>query len=300
MNKFLGFIVSWCICASVYAWPTKPITLVVPYPAGGTLDQIARNTQRDIESILKVTVNVINIPGAGNMSAINHVLNRENDDHTFVMTMEDLITGPLYLNSTSYKRFIATNILGDVPYALYGNTTKNINKLKEQIKNKAIVNVGNNGVNGGAYLFMNQLSGNLQFNLVPYKGAAPLILDVLGGHVEYGMSSMSAISEQVDSGKIVALAVSGNARSALYPVVPTLKELGFKNTNVKALFGVFTRDDTSKEAIDKMSSTMKLIFANNVWIQNLKTTGMTVTNLSGEEAMLFYNQQVKHFETTKK
>jgi tripartite-type tricarboxylate transporter receptor subunit TctC len=300
MKKILGFIISWLICASVFAWPTKSITLVVPYPAGGTNDQIARNTQRDIESILKVNVTVINIPGAGNMIAINHVLNRDNDDHTFIVTMEDFLTGPLYLNSDSYKKFTSTNIIGVVPYALYGNTTKNTIILKDQIKSNATINVGNNGVNGGAYLFMDHLSGNLKFNPVPYKGAAPLILDVLGGHVEYGMSTLSVISEQVDSGKLVALMVSGNQRSTRYPNVPTMKELGFKNTNVNAFFGVFTRQDTSKEAVDKFSNTMRLIFANNEWIQNLKNNGMLVTNLSGNEAALFYNQQVKHYETSKK
>jgi tripartite-type tricarboxylate transporter receptor subunit TctC len=300
MKKVLGFIISLMVCASVYAWPTKPITLVIPYPAGGTNDQIARNTQRDIESILKVTVNVVNIPGAGNMNAINHVLNRDNDDHTFIISMEDFITGPLYLNSTAHTKFTSTNVIGVVPYVLYGNSTKTVDKLKKQIKAKELVNVGNNGVNGGAYLFMNHMQGGLRFNLVPYKGAAPLILDVIGGHVEYGMSTASAIKEQVDAGKIVPLMISGERRSALYPNVPTMKELGFKNAGVKSWFGVLARQDTSKEALDKFSNTMGLITANNEWMRNLSATGMIVTNLTGDEAAVFYTKQVKHFESTKK
>jgi tripartite-type tricarboxylate transporter receptor subunit TctC len=274
--------------------------LVVPYPAGGVNDQIARMAQPDLESILKVGVNVVNIPGAGNMNAINHVLARENDDHTFIVTMDDFITGPLYLNNNSYKKFVATNIVGVVPYAFYGNSNKNLTTLKQQLKNKQLVNVGNNGVNGGGHLFLSDLTGSLKFNLVPYKGSNPLILDVIAGHVEYGTSTLSAIKEQVDAGKLVPLMVSGDKRSTVYPNVPTMKELGFKNTNVKSWFGIFARQDTSKESVSKMSDTLSLIISNNYKIQNFKSGGMTISNLSGEDANKYYNKQIEHFETTKK
>lgn len=284
------------ISLNAWAWPSKEITLIVPYPPGGVNDQLARFMQSDLESILRVPVNVKNMSGSANAVAIGHVLNKDNDDHTFIISMDDFIAGPLYQGTRSYNNFQPTNIIGTVPYVLFGNTTTSIEKFKKQIKSKQIVNVANNGAFGGAHLWITHLQSTLTVNSIYYKGSSPLLIDVAAGHSEYGVSSLAASYQFVQSGKLTPIMQSGQTRSNIYPSVPTTKELGFTGPDAHTWFAVFTRKDTSPQVIKQFSDTVKLIVANNQKIQEFKTTGMTIVNYSGKDATRFFNQEVVQFE----
>lgn len=287
------------VSTAVLAWPTQPITIVVPYPPGGVNDQIARFMQPDLESILKVPVIIENKPGAANAVAINHVLNHPNDDHTFVISMDDFLLGPMYQNHQTYKEFVSTNIIGTVPYMFYGGKNASLSKFKEQIKNRDTVNVGNNGVNGSAHLWTSGLVSTLKINPIFYKGASPTIADVVAGHAEYGVTSITATNKWMQSGKLTPIMQSSKSRNHLYPMVPTAQELGFKGPTAETWFAVFARKDTNALALKIFSDRARLIIANNVKIQNMRNDGMDLVNLSGIPADTFYKDQITKFEKTK-
>ena len=287
------------ITTTVVAWPTQDITLIVPYPPGGVNDQIARFMQPDLESILRVRVQVLNLPGAANSVAINHVLNKANDDHTFIISMDDFVVGPLYQNSTAYNNFKAVNVIGTVPYLLFGGPNASVENLRQQIQKKSTVNVGNNGINGGAYLWITNLTSPLTVNSIFYKGSTPVLTDVMAGHTEYGVSSIAASYKFVQSGKLIPVMQSGRQRSTTYPTIPTQHELGFRGPDAITWFAVFARRDTSDLAIDKFSKVTRLIISNNTHFQEFKTTGMNVTNLSAKESEAFFKQQIQYFERIK-
>jgi len=291
----LLLLVSTC----ALAWPNKEITLIVPYPPGGVNDQLARIMQPDLESILRVPVQIKNMPGAANGVAINHVLGTANDDHTFIITMDDFVLGPLYQGNRSYTNFKATNIIGTVPYVLFGGQNSSAEHFKQQIKNKQIVNIGNNGINGGAHLWGEQLKSKVRVNPIFYKGSAPLITDVIAGHTEYGISSLTASYQFVQSGKLRPILQSGRTRSVTYPDVPTARESGIKVADAATWFGVFTRRDTSSTATNRMSTVVKLIVANNSKIQEFKTSGMNLNNLTQDLSDQFFVQQIQQFEQQK-
>jgi tripartite-type tricarboxylate transporter receptor subunit TctC len=121
------------ISTAVLAWPTQPITIVVPYPPGGVNDQIARFMQSDLESILKVPVQIENKPGSANAVAMNYVLNKPDNNHTFIVSMDDFIVGPLYKDSKLYQEFKAVNVVGTVPYLLYSGSNGTLANFKKQI-----------------------------------------------------------------------------------------------------------------------------------------------------------------------
>lgn len=291
----LLLLVSTC----VLAWPNKEITLIVPYPPGGVNDQLARIMQPDLESILKVPVQIKNMPGAANGVAINHVLGSTNDDHTFIITMDDFVLGSLYQGNKSYNNFKATNIIGTVPYVLFGGPNSSTDHFKQQIKNKQTVNVGNNGINGGAHLWGDNLTSKVKINPIFYKGSAPLITDVIAGHTEYGISSLAASYQFVQSKKLIPIMQSGKTRSLTYPDVPTANELGIKGADSSTWFGVFTRKDTSANATNRLSNIVKLIVANNSKIQEFKNSGMSLNNLTQDSANQFFVQQIQQFEQQK-
>jgi hypothetical protein len=299
MKLILGILLG-IISTTVLAWPTQPITIVVPYPPGGVNDQIARFMQPDLESILKVPVVIENKPGAANAVAINYVLSKPNNDHTFIVSMDDFIIGPLYKDSKSYEEFRAINTVGTVPYLLYGNSTSTLSNFKKQIKNSNTVNVANNGVNGSAHLWLSNLKSTLKINPIFYKGATPMIADVMGGHTEYGASSIPSSYPMITSGKLIPLMQSGHKRSSTYPNVPTQYELGVKGPPTLTWFAVFTRNTTSDVASKKFAEVTRIIIANNPNIQELKNTGMDIINLGYDESELFFKQEVQKFESNKK
>ena len=298
MKKIIALLLTF-VTATAFAWPTQDITLVVPYPPGGVNDQIARFMQPDLESILRVRVQVLNLPGAANSVAINHVLSKPNDDHTFIITMDDFIVGPLYQNNTSYNNFKAVNVVGTVPYIMFGGPNASIKNLKQQIQKKSTVNIGNNGINGGAYLWITNLKSPLAVNSIFYKGSSPVLTDVMAGHTEYGVSSIAASYKFIQAGKLIPVMQSGRTRSTTYPTVPTQNELGFSGPDAVTWFAIFTRKDTPTVVVNKFSETARLIIANNPRLQEFKTTGMNVTNLGVVESDAFFKQQIQQFETSK-
>jgi len=300
MKKIIFFILTFLLTPlSHAAWPTKEIILIVPYPPGGINDQIARIIQPDLESALKVAVTVQNLPGAANAVAINHVLSKPNDNHTFIVSMDDFVTGPLYQNSKSYSAFKSINVIGTVPYLIFGGKSATSSKFKSQIENGHTVNIGSNGINSGSELWLKNLTSSLKFNTIPYKGGSQLLTDVMAGHSEYGVISITAAYPMIRNGDLTPLVQSGKNRSAVFPLVPTQAELGLSGSPAIAWFSIFTRNDTHDSASKKFSDTVRVIVAENSKFQRLKSTGMDITNLDYTESNLFFQQQIKHFEHNK-
>lgn len=300
MEKIIFFILTvFLTTISHAAWPTREISLIVPYPPGGINDQIARIIQPDLEGIFKIPVTVHNLPGAANAVAINHVMHRPNDNHTFIVSMDDFVTGPLYQNSKSYMAFKSINIVGTVPYLIFGGRSATISKLAKQIENGQIVNIGSNGINSGSELWLKNLASSLKFNTVPYKGGSQLLTDVMAGHAEYGVISITAAYSMIQNGDLTPLVQSGKRRSVAFPEVPTQSELGLSGTPSIAWFSVFTRNDTPDSASEKFSTAVRVIIANNPKIQKFRNTGMDIMNLNYTESHLFFQQQIAHFELNK-
>ncbi len=295
--KKLFFCFLFLFSCAAWSWPNKDITLIVPYPPGGVNDQLARFIQPDLEAVLRVSVNVKNMPGSANSVAIGYVLGKENDNHTFIVTMDDFISGPLYQGSRSYNNFKATNLVGMVPYVLFGSKSATLDKFKKQIADKQVVNVANNGANGGAHLWISNLKSPLVVNSVFYKGSSPVLTDVAAGHSEYGVSSLAASYQFIQSGKLVPIMQSGKNRSATYPMVPTATELGFRGNDSQTWFAIFARRDTTDIALDTFAQTVHKIISTNSRVQEFRNTGMNIVNIFGKDADRFFGQEVVKFET---
>lgn len=271
------------------AWPNKDITLVVPYAPGGVNDSLARLIAPDLESILKVPVQIKNMPGAANAVAVNHILSEKNDNHTFLFTMDDLIIG-----SRNHEQFQPVTIIGTVPFMVVGNSKRSLREFQSQIRNRRNVSVANNGATGSAAFWISRLHTTLNINPIPYKGLAPELTDVLAGQVDYGVASVTGWHPYIQSGKLVPIMVSTN-RISLYPTVPGFRELGFVGPTATTWFGVFARQDTDVEAVKKFSDTVRLIVKNNTKVQDLRNTGLDIVNLDLPASASFINREITRF-----
>jgi tripartite-type tricarboxylate transporter receptor subunit TctC len=229
------------------AWPSKPIRIVLQFPPGGSTDAVARILAQALQASLGQTVLVENRPGADGAIAGDHVARSEPDGHTFFLASNTpMMQVPLLKKNPPYdpvKNFTPVSLVGRYIYVLVTSPTlpaKDVNELLAYAR----ANPGKLGY--GSYSGVTQLMHtNLKMvkadtNLVPYKGEAPTVTDILGNHVQFTFATPASTLGHIKEGKLRAMAVLLPARWSLLPNVPTGAEAGlppFTAGTWAALFG---------------------------------------------------------------
>ena len=228
--------------ALAQAWPSKPVTMIVPFPPGGSTDMIARSVVPKLQDKLGGTFIVDNKPGAGGAVGAVAANNAKPDGYTiFVSSLGPFVIGPHLLKNMGYdpiKDFDyitvavqAPNILAvraDSPYKSLADVLK---YLKANPDKMTFASAGNGTSDHlTAELFWQETATKAIH--VPYKGGSPAMTDLLGGQVDATFMNINTGLPQVKAGKLRALAITSSRRSPLLPDVPTMEELGFKGVTV--------------------------------------------------------------------
>ena len=287
MKKLLTFIVTMLLSLSLWAWPTRPITLIVPYPPGGLVDRFARAIQKDFQDRVAFPVEVQYMPGAAIAVATTHVLNRANDNHTFIIADAGFVVGPALLGTATYQKFLPATVIGESPYILF--TAGTDNRIRQQIKSKDVINVG---IANQGEIWLNNLKSPTPLNLIPYKGLAPMLNDVVPGHTEYGVLAHTGIAPYVKDNQVRPMLVFADQRLPQFPAVPTASELGFSGTYTNNWYAIWTKQDTDQEAVMTMS---RLVQA-TVNSEFRELPGLTVLNHGPKKATEYANREIRIFE----
>ena len=249
--------------ALAQAFPQRPVTLVVPFSAGGITDQIARSMAQTMGESLGQPVIVDNKPGGGGQIAGNVVKQAPADGHTvFIAATEMFAINQNLFSKFSYdplKDFTPITSLISTPMVLVVPASSPINTVTELVQQaktrKNGLSFASQGVGSIGHLlgetFRGQVGG--QFSHVPYKGSAPALQDMMAGQVDMMFDVFSTAGPLVVSKKLKALAVAAPKRSAQYPDVPTLSELGFKGVDADVWFGAVAKAGTPAPAIAKLN-----------------------------------------------
>lgn len=232
--------------AAAQNFPTRSIRLVVPFPPGGNIDITARAIAPGLGELLGQTVVVDNRGGAGGLIGIEIVTKSAPDGHTLALASSGTITvAPSLYTKMPYdpiKDLTAIALLSYVPIVLVvnpGNPAKSVKEfiaLAKSRPGKLTMASGGNGTSNQLAGELFQLETGTKFVHIPYKGAAPAVVDVMGGQVDMLFDQLSASSNFIRSGKLRALVVAGEKRNAVIPDVPTMIESGLKNCDA----GTFT------------------------------------------------------------
>ena len=229
-------------------YPSKPIKLVVPFPPGGVADIIARPLAESLSNYLGQSVVVDNKGGATGTIGASFVANAPPDGYTLLLgTSNEITMSPTLFKTLPYDpntAFTPITPVGDFPNVLVVGpsiTSKNFNEFVELIRSKpnriTFASSGTGSTNHlTAVLFANQ--AKLDIVNVPYRGGGPALADLLGGQVYALFATLPSAMAQIKAGKLRALAVTGNTRSAALPEVPTIKELGIPGVTVTTWNGV--------------------------------------------------------------
>jgi tripartite-type tricarboxylate transporter receptor subunit TctC len=268
-------------------WPNKPVRLVVPFPAGGGTDAFARPIAAKLTQSLGQTFYIENMGGAGGTLGASAAAKAAPDGYTlFVGAIHHAIADSLY-TKLSYgieKDFDAVTVLAYVPNVIVIHpkhaSIRNYQDFLAFVKsNPGKLNYGSAG-NGTSHHLVGELfkmRTGTDLVHVPYKGAGPLMQDLLGGNVDLAFDGMGTSAPQIKSGKLRALAVSTAKRSPVVPDVPTLTELGIPDFDVTTWYAIFVPKGTPREIIDKLhqeiAKALQLPDVKSVWEQQGAVAG---------------------------
>jgi len=256
-----GCVLGAALPAAAQQWPSKPITLIVPFPPGGTTDIVARPLAQKLSEALGQPVVVENRAGAGGTVGAAVAAKSAPDGYTFFAATVAHTMAPGLYKSLPYNfqtDFEPITITAFTPNILIVNPSVPAHSVKELIAyikaHPGKVNYGSAG-NGSTEHMSGELfrsDAKVDITHVPYKGGSPMMADLIGGQIQMAIETSGSAAPHIRAGKVRALAVTTATRSAAFPDVPTMSEAGLHGYEVTTWYGILAPKGTPKPIIDRM------------------------------------------------
>ena len=288
-------------CGSAFAaFPEKTITIVVPTAPGGGNDAMARVIGQGLSAILKQPVIVENKAGGNGAIASEFVMRAAPDGYTLMLGYIATHAMNPSLQKLRYdpvKDFEPVGMVGSSATLMVVSPTVKANNAKEVVAllkaNPDKISYASAG-NGTAPHFaaeMFKLATGTTMVHVPYKGSAPAVTDTIGGQTQVMFPSLFTAMPFVKGGKLKAIGVAGEKRSALMPEVPTLKEQGINGVDVSQWYAVFAPAKTPRPVIDRLNKALNEVLADKAVIQRLEAHGAEVSTMTPDQLRSYVQQE---------
>jgi tripartite-type tricarboxylate transporter receptor subunit TctC len=313
MQRLLGLIGAAMLAlggsATAQDWPARPVTMVIPFAAGGPQDTIGRVVAQRMSEILKQQVIIENVGGAGGSTGSLRVKNAAPDGYTFVLGS----VGTHAQSQTLYKRppynaaedFTAVAFIGETPIALTVRKDLPVNNLKEFVayakQNQAKMQYGSAGAGSATHLGCVVLNSVLGTNIthVPYRGTGPAMQDLHAGRIDFLCEIINTAKPHIEAGAIKALAIMTKERSPVLPDLPTALEQGVEGLEAYTWSAIFLPKGAPADIVKKLNATViQAIDTPNVR-ERLQGMGVTVApadRRSPEYMAQFVRSEIKKWE----
>ncbi|OZI71468.1 Bug family tripartite tricarboxylate transporter substrate binding protein [Bordetella genomosp. 12] len=283
-------------------YPTRPVTIIVPFPAGGATDITARLVAEGLSKKWGQGVVVENRPGAGGNLGSEYVARAAPDGYTLVLG----VTGSHGINTSLYKnmRYDPRKDFEPITQAtLYPNAivvnndvpAKNLPELIALLK-KGVVqySYGSDGNGTASHLGMELLKnqGNFALTHIPYRGSAPMVTDLLGGQIQVGITGLPAVQAYAKSGKLRIIGLTTGERFASAPEYPTVAEQGFPGYSAPPWSGFFAPKGTPKALVEKISADMREVMADPAAKEKMIAAGSEFTPSTPEQFAAFLDKEI--------
>ena len=293
--------------AALAEYPEKPVTIVVPFSAGGPTDKVARDLAEALRKPLGGQVIIIdNVGGAGGTLGATKVAKASNDGYTLLLHHIGMSTSPALYRNMQYKTledFEYLGMINEVPMTLIGKPTLPATSYAELTKwldaNKGKINLANAGLGSASHLcgllFMS--TTKVDMTTVPYKGTGPAMTDLLGGQVDLMCDQTTNTTSQIAGGKVKAFAVTSTKRltTPALAKLPTLDESGLKGFNVSIWHALYAPKGTPKAVTDKINAALKIALKDPDFIHREEGLGavvMTDARINGPEHKKFVESEI--------
>jgi tripartite-type tricarboxylate transporter receptor subunit TctC len=300
----LAAILAAMSAAMAADYPARTVTLVVPYPPGGGVDAMARVVAAKLSDAMHAQFIVDNRPGAGGTIGTRAVAQAAPDGYTLLLGH----TGTISINPSLYahagydprKDFAPIGLVASMPVALLANPSFPAKSIAEFIamakKDPGKINLGTSALGTGGYMCAELFKAEAGVNvaIIPYKGSAPVMNDLLGGHVPIAFSVLPPALGNIAAGKLRAVAVTSRKRFSLLPGVPTFDESGLPGFEAVLHYGLLAPAGTPKEVVDRLGEEVrKLVDTPEVQTQIHNEGGDPMTSTPAEYAADIDREETK-------
>jgi len=286
-------------------WPSKPVTLVVPFPAGGGTDAFARPLAAQFSKATGQTLVIDNRGGAGGTVGASIAAKAQPDGYTLFMgAVHHAIAPSIYprLDYDIEKDFVPIMLLANVPQVVVVNPRRvTQNTLQEFVayakKNPGKLNYASAGAGTSHHLAgeLFKLQTGTFITHIPYRGAGPMLQDLIAGNVDCGFDGLGSSAQHIKAGRIKALMVAGSQRNPAFPDVPCASEVGLPDYTVTTWYGLWAPKGTPPEAVARITESMRKSLATDelrtIWTSN----GSEIPNLTGAAYGQFVGSEVRRW-----
>lgn len=278
--------------AQAQDYPSKPIRIIIPSTPGGGTDYIGRLMSTKLHELNGWTVVPENKPGAGTALGLAEAARAPAQGYDLVIGQSDNVTLIPLLMKVAYdpvQDLTPVALVATTPMVLLVSDASPYKTLPEVIeaakKAPNQISYGTSGTGGGVHIAMEMLQHEAGFKMqhVPYKGSAPALADLMGGHLQFAGSSISSAASLIKSGKVRALAVTSPKRNAALPDVPTVAELGYKDFSVVTYYGVLAPSKTPKDIVQRLNADFNKLLAKKDVREALAAQGLEADPVSSAQ-----------------
>ena len=307
MKRILIAAVAASAAAGALAeYPEKPVTIVVPFAAGGPTDKVARDFAEALRKPLgNATLVIENVGGAGGTLGHTRVAKAAPDGYTLLLAHIAMSTAPSLYRSLQYKteEFEYLGLINEVPMTIVGKPTLPANNYAELLKwleaNKGKINLAHAGLGSASHLcgLLYQSQSKVDMTTVPYKGTGPAMTDLIGGQVDLMCDQTTNTTAQIESGKVKAYAVTTSKRLTTPALknLPTLDEAGLKGFNVSIWHALYAPKGTPKAVVDKVNGALRTALKDPDFIKREEALGaviITDARVGGAEHKKFVEAEI--------
>ncbi len=266
-------------------FPVKPVRLIVPFPAGGSLDNVGRLLGKKLGDLWGQNVLIDNRPGGAATIGTSVAAKSKADGYTLLLMANGFVMAPMMMSNPPYdpfKDFVPISLLARVNQALVAHPSLAVNNIRELVAEAkarpgqlSFASFGNGTSSHlGVELFKQQAGINLTH--VPYKGVAPAMQDVLGGQVNVFLTNLPEILPHVQAGKLKVLGVADEKRAPQLPAAPTFAEQGFPGFNVYSWYGVVAPTGTSREIVERLHASFAQVLKDPEVVARFAQQGISI------------------------
>ena len=301
----LALVLAAVVAGAQEPYPTRPITVVAPFPPGGVADLTARPVAAAMEKVLKNPVGVVNKTGAAGAVGMQFVATSKPDGYTLLLALSSISIIPeadkLFGRPPAFTvdQFAPIALISADPTILVVPADKPWKTAKDFVedakKRPGQISFSSSGVYGTLHMAMELLShaAGVKFRHVPYAGAGPALTAILGGHVDALASGPAVVLPHIKSGKLRALAGWGDKRVAALPEVPTFRELGYADAEFYIWAGLFAPKGTPEPVLAKLRDTLRAAVAEPEFKSAMNKLETPIAFKQGAEFQKFFDADAK-------
>jgi tripartite-type tricarboxylate transporter receptor subunit TctC len=291
--------------ALAQGYPNRPLRMIVPFPAGGGVDTMARILAQKMSDVVKQPVLVEHKPGAGGNVGTDFVVKSAPDGYTMLLNVNGIAISPSLYSKLPFdplKDLIGVTQVAATQFLLTGSPKLEAKTVQELIAtaraNPGKLNYGSSGVGAPLHLqaeIFKHAAGGLDIMHIAYRGDAPMLTAMLSGDVQIAFMPQSTGSRQVESGQLKGLAVTGRKRWPSIPNVPTMSEVGVKGMEDGSWYGLFVPTGTSPEIVQFLQQAMVQTLAAPEVSERIRSTGQEPVGSPTADFQAFFKSEVARF-----